>query len=109
MDRAQRKVNWLEFARQYAAMKWPSLAPNSRRNTARALTNAALAMISDDRGRPDDAELRNALTAWAFNPRGRAPAELPRTTWRRPSCGWNGTPATSGTSTMPRSRAGEAE
>lgn len=38
MDRAERKVNWVVFARQYVAMKWPALAPNSRRNTARALT-----------------------------------------------------------------------
>lgn len=67
MDRAERKVNWVVFARQYVAMKWPALAPNSRRNTARALTNATLAMVTGDRGRPDDAELRKALTAWAFN------------------------------------------
>ncbi|MFC4945674.1 tyrosine-type recombinase/integrase [Pseudonocardia sp. GCM10023141] len=67
MDRAQRKINWLVFARQYAAVKWPTLAPNSRRNTAHALTSATMAMISDGRGRPNDAELRKALTAWAFN------------------------------------------
>ena len=61
MERAERKVNWLVFAREYAAMKWPQLAPNSRRNTARALTNATLAMVTGDRGRPDDDELRKAL------------------------------------------------
>ena len=67
MDRAERQVNWLMFARQYAAMKWPQLAPNSRRNTARALTNATLALLTTERARPDDADLRKALTAWAFN------------------------------------------
>lgn len=65
--RAEREVNWLVFAREYAAMKWPRLAPNSRRNTARALTNATLALVASNRGRPDDGELRKALTAWAFN------------------------------------------
>src|SRR5689334_14242697 len=57
MDRAERQVNWLTFAKEYAAMKWPQLAPNSRRNTARALTNATLAMATGERGRPDDDEL----------------------------------------------------
>src|SRR5690242_1239893 len=32
MERARRRVAWLPFAREYAAMKWPHLAPNSRRN-----------------------------------------------------------------------------
>jgi site-specific recombinase XerD len=66
IDRAGRQINWLVFAREYAAMKWPHLAPNSRRNTARALTNATLAVITGDRGRPDDDDLRAALARWAF-------------------------------------------
>lgn len=67
MVRAERQVSWLAFAREYAAMKWPRLAPNSRRNTARALTIATLALINSDRGRPTDEEMRKALTGWAFN------------------------------------------
>ncbi|NMH90469.1 tyrosine-type recombinase/integrase [Pseudonocardia bannensis] len=67
MERAERQVPWLVFAREYAAMKWPHLAPNSRRNTARALTNATLALITSDRGRPADDLLRKAMTSWAFN------------------------------------------
>ena len=31
-------------------MKWPHLAPNSRRNTARALTVGTLAMVNGDPG-----------------------------------------------------------
>ena len=69
MDRAERRVNWLVFAREYAAMKWRQHAPNSRRNTARALTNATLAMITNDRNRPDDKDLRTALAQWAFTVR----------------------------------------
>jgi integrase len=67
MERAAREVNWLVFAREYAAMKWPRLAPNSRRNTAQALTNATLALVVGNRGRPPDELLRKALTSWAFN------------------------------------------
>jgi len=67
MARAEAEVNWLVFAREYAAMKWPQLAPNSRRNTARALTNATLALVLTDRGRPPEDQLRKALTGWAFN------------------------------------------
>jgi hypothetical protein len=63
-------------------MKWPHLAPNSRRNTARALTNATLAMLTSNRGRPPEADLRKALTAWSFNARtsgvGNPPAEVAR-------------------------------
>jgi site-specific recombinase XerD len=81
MARAERDVTWLVFAREYAAMKWPRLAPNSRRNTARALTTATLALITTDRGRPDDEQLRRALTGWAFNvgaSTGRAPDDQTR-------------------------------
>ena len=67
--RAQRQVTVLGFAEEYAAMKWPHLAPNSRRNTARALTNITLAVVVSDRGRPPDAILRKTLTAWSFNRR----------------------------------------
>lgn len=78
MARAEREVTWLVFAREYAAMKWPHLAPNSRRNTARALTTATLALTTTDRGRPDDGQLRRALTSWAFNigaSAGRTPSD----------------------------------
>jgi site-specific recombinase XerD len=67
MARAEREVTWLVFAREYAAMKWPRLAPNSRRNTARALTAATLALTTTERGRPDNEHLRRALTSWAYN------------------------------------------
>lgn len=69
IDREDRQVLWLTLTRDYVVMKWPRLAPNSRRNTARALTSATFAMFSTDRGRPGDAELRKVLTAWLFNGR----------------------------------------
>jgi integrase len=79
MIRTERRVSWFDFAREYCEMKWPHLAPNSRRNTARALTNATLALLSTDRGRPDHGHLRKALTAWIFNVRAdpsQAPEEI---------------------------------
>jgi integrase len=85
MQRAERQVSWFDFVREYAQVKWPHLAPNSRRNTARALTVGTLAMAIESRGRPTDAELRKALTAWAFNRAGATrepPPEIARTlTW----------------------------
>ena len=81
MERAERQMSWFDFAREYARMKWPHLAPNSRRNTARALTVGTLAMVSGTRGRPLDEDLRKALTAWTFNrgSEGREPsAEVAR-------------------------------
>jgi integrase len=81
MERTERQVSWFDFAAEYAGMKWPHLAPNSRRNTARALTAGTLAMISGTRGRPMEEDLRKALTAWAFNrgSEGREPsAEIGR-------------------------------
>lgn len=77
MERAQARVDWLGFAQEYVSMKWPDLAPNSRRNTARALTNATLAMITSDRGQPADPVLRKALTLWAFNRRSSNDTETP--------------------------------
>ncbi len=77
MEREHRKLSWLDLATEYVDMKWPHLAPNSRRNTARALTAATLAMLTSERGRPPTEELRTALATWAFNSRARSGAEPP--------------------------------
>jgi integrase len=60
--------SWYEHARAYAEMKWPHLAPKSRRSTAEALTTVALALTTRRRSVPDPAIARRALFAWAFNP-----------------------------------------
>ena len=59
---------WYEHARGYAEMKWPDLAPKSRRSTAEALTTVTVALATRRRGGPDPKTLRRALFAWAFNP-----------------------------------------
>lgn len=86
MQRAEREVGWLDFAMQYVDAKWSHLAPNSRRNTARALTSATLALVFSDRGRPENRELRRVLAGWAFNSRARANAKADETTAR--CMGW---------------------
>jgi integrase len=60
--------SWYEHARAYAEMKWPHLAPKSRRSTAEALTTVTLALTARRRGAPDPKILNRALFGWAFNP-----------------------------------------
>jgi integrase len=60
--------SWYEHACGYAEMKWPQLAPKSRRSTAEALTTITLALLTPRRGAPDPAVLNRALFGWAFNP-----------------------------------------
>jgi hypothetical protein len=74
MQREQRRIRRLDFTMKYVDMKWPHLVSNSRRNTARALTTATFALIVSDPGHPTDAEIRKALTAWAFNGEARGKA-----------------------------------
>jgi hypothetical protein len=49
-------------------MKWPQLAPKSRRSTAEALTTVTFALATRRRGAPEAKTLRRALFGWAFNP-----------------------------------------
>lgn len=58
---------WFEHAERFAAMKWPRVAPNSRRSIAEALTTVTVALVRPARSAPDDADLRRALMRWAFN------------------------------------------
>jgi integrase len=66
--RAARSRSWYDHARAYAEMKWPHLAPKSRRSTAEALTTVTLALATRRRGAPGPKTLNRALFAWAFNP-----------------------------------------
>jgi len=59
---------WYDHARAYAEMKWPDLAPKSRRSAAEALTTVTEALTTTRPGAPEPEILRRALFAWAFNP-----------------------------------------
>ena len=71
-------MTWYEFACAYADMKWKAASAKYRNNIARALRAATPAMLTDTRGKPDDALIRKALTQYAFNTkmRDQAPADI---------------------------------
>jgi integrase len=66
-DQEEREVSWYEFACAYVDIKWPEVAPNSRRAIADALATATPALLTTKRGAPNPAHLRKALYGWAFN------------------------------------------
>src|SRR5712691_258166 len=51
-------VSWYKFACSYVDMKWPEVAPNSRRSIADALATATTVLLSDERGAPKPALVR---------------------------------------------------
>ena len=61
-------VTWFDHAVEYAAMKWPDSAPNSRRNRADALATITPALTRKVAGAPAAQLLRDALYGWAFSP-----------------------------------------
>jgi integrase len=61
-------ITWYEHARAYAEVKWPNLAPVSRRSVAEALVTVTIALTGKEPGAPEGKVLRQALFAWAFNP-----------------------------------------
>jgi integrase len=65
---AEASRSWYDHARAYTEMKWPQLAPKSRRSAAEALTTVTVALAPARRGAPEPQVLRRALFAWAFNP-----------------------------------------
>ncbi|MGW3363622.1 tyrosine-type recombinase/integrase [Streptosporangium canum] len=76
--REDKAMTWFDFVCAYMDMKWPDLAGHSRRITATVLRDATLALITADRGRPDEDLLKRALTEWVLNTprrRGGGPPE----------------------------------
>ncbi|MFE7174252.1 tyrosine-type recombinase/integrase [Streptomyces sp. NPDC057616] len=70
-------VSWYDFAVQFADAQWHRTAGNSRKNTAKALMTATVALLRTPPAfKPVD--VRTALREFAFNARRReeAPAEL---------------------------------
>ncbi len=61
-------ITWYAHARAYAEVKWPNLAPVSRRSVAEALVTITVALTSKEPGAPEPRVLRQALFVWAFNP-----------------------------------------
>lgn len=70
-------LSWYDFALEYLAMRWPTVAPNSRDETNEGLAAVTKAMLLDTPGRPEDAALHRALRSWAFVAPGPAERDLP--------------------------------
>jgi hypothetical protein len=59
-------------------VKWPNLAPISRRSVAEALVTVTIALTSKEPGAPEPKVLREALFSWAFNPATRDTSPPPK-------------------------------
>ncbi|MGC5011390.1 tyrosine-type recombinase/integrase [Streptosporangium sp. DT93] len=82
-------MSWYDFTTAYVDMKWKRASAGYRRDIARALTAASPAMLTADRSKPSDKEIRKALTRWAFNTKDRdsRSAEDPVLGWlKRGTC-----------------------
>jgi integrase len=71
-------VTWYTLTLDYAKAKWKFASPNQRRSIAEALTDATEALFTAEPPYPR-AEIRRALTTWAYSARLRpnAPADPP--------------------------------
>ncbi|MET9361947.1 site-specific integrase [Streptomyces sp. NPDC006632] len=71
-------VNWYGFAIQFADAQWHRTAGNTRKNTAKALTAATVALLRTQPTSCTPMDLRTALREYAFNTRRReeAPPEV---------------------------------
>jgi hypothetical protein len=57
---------WFEHARDFADVKWPGLAPGSRRSVAEALASVTPALLTADPPARVADLIREALYGWAF-------------------------------------------
>ena len=75
-----RGIGWWDWALEYVDLKWPTLAPTSRRSLAEAMVTITMALLTAEPTKPSAKQLRSAMSRWAFvTPRrkkGPPPAEL---------------------------------
>ena len=74
---------WYDHARAYTGMKWPQLAPTSRRSVAEALTTITPALTRHQRGAPDPQRPVPRPVRLGVQPRHPQP-HAPRRHHRRP-------------------------
>jgi integrase len=77
MARQTKAMGWYDLTCAFADMKWPHVAATTRRTHAEALTAATVAMLTDQRGKPDDKIIRRALCRWAYNTNKRDDPAIP--------------------------------
>jgi integrase len=71
-ERSKADASWYEFACAYVDLKWKKASAKYRKDIARALIAATPVMLTEARGRPDDASIRRALVRWGFNTKQRS-------------------------------------
>lgn len=59
-------ISWYEHACAFVDASWSRSAPRTRQSRADALATVTPALLTDSRGRPDPAVLREVLYGWAF-------------------------------------------
>lgn len=65
-------TNWYDFAVEYVDWKWPQVSANNRKNIAKAMTTATIAMLRTSPTHWEPEHVRTALREWAFNSKRRS-------------------------------------
>ncbi|MBA8827104.1 integrase [Saccharopolyspora lacisalsi] len=76
MVRTNEDMNWLDFAKEYTAMKWPNASASHRRGIVQSLTSITTALVSQ-RNAPPQRALHDALS-WELNPTRTDPPTEPK-------------------------------
>ncbi|CAM3748452.1 site-specific integrase [Nocardiopsis rhodophaea] len=69
--------SWFDFACRYIDDKWDDISAKHRGNIAFALMMATRALLTSEKGKPDDFLLRAALRKWAFSKTKRESGNMP--------------------------------
>lgn len=72
-----RGTTWWAWSLTYVDLKWPTLAPISRRSLAEALVDVTLQLSKKSQNRPDAVTLRRAMYQWAYHAPRRAAGPPP--------------------------------
>lgn len=73
----ERGITWWAWSLDYVDLKWPSLAPISRRSLAEALVDITVHLSGSFPGRPETSELRRAMFQWGYHAQRRASGPPP--------------------------------
>lgn len=70
-------TNWYDFAVEFVDKTWPHFSANQRKNVAKAMTPATIALLRTPPKQFDPVKVRTALREWAFNSKRRTNPEEP--------------------------------
>ncbi|MFJ4710198.1 tyrosine-type recombinase/integrase [Streptomyces anulatus] len=70
-------TNWYDFAVEFIDKKWPHFSANQRKNVAKAMTPATIALLRTPPKQFDPVKVRTALREYAFNYKRRTNTEEP--------------------------------